>query len=74
MDDGICDCCDGSDESSGTVCPNTCVEKAYVMNGEILQEIKEHEAGLQHQKQNAADFAAMKTTKEERKVTLEAQK
>lgn len=32
INDGFCDCCDGSDEyASGVVCPNTCAEKYKTM-------------------------------------------
>jgi hypothetical protein len=38
--DGICDCCDGSDEFKYTICPNNC--------NEILKEEREHVAKIKH--------------------------
>ncbi|KAH3743169.1 Glucosidase 2 subunit beta [Pelomyxa schiedti] len=38
VDDGFCDCCDGSDESGeGIECPNTCSQAALEAGGETLR-------------------------------------
>ena len=40
LDDGICDCCDGSDEPAGT-CPPTCASKAAEENVGIRRKLEE---------------------------------
>eukprot|EP00475_Leptophrys_vorax_P005349 TRINITY_DN13244_c0_g1_i1.p1 TRINITY_DN13244_c0_g1~~TRINITY_DN13244_c0_g1_i1.p1 ORF type:complete len:532 (+),score=192.93 TRINITY_DN13244_c0_g1_i1:29-1624(+) len=47
VDDGICDCCDGSDEQlKGTKCKNTCKEDAYEAQKSTLEEVEIIKRGL----------------------------
>ena len=47
MNDGVCDCCDGSDEYSGRIaCANTCLETGRAAREELSAQAKAHEAGL----------------------------
>jgi protein kinase C substrate 80K-H len=53
VNDGICDCCDGSDElGSGVLCPNRCVE----VEGELARQLEEERKRMQSA---AANKAAM---------------
>lgn len=47
--DLICDCCDGSDEAVGH-CSDRCGAMVAEFNNQIIQEISEHEAGLEFSK------------------------
>ena len=44
VDDGICDCCDGSDEGS-TSCPNTCLAEGKAERDIIIAEADKHVTG-----------------------------
>ncbi|ESL08355.1 hypothetical protein TRSC58_03942, partial [Trypanosoma rangeli SC58] len=47
INDGICDCCDGSDEYSGiTVCPNVCAEAQELEEKKRLEEERIKQLGL----------------------------
>jgi len=45
VDDGICDCCDGSDEREG-LCTNTCKEKAFEEQKDMIDAINDYNKGL----------------------------
>jgi len=47
VNDGVCDCCDGSDEYSGRItCANSCLETGRAAREELSAQAKAHEAGL----------------------------
>jgi len=48
VDDGVCDCCDGSDEDPsrfGAVCPNSCEEAGRAVRQAMEAELAAHENG-----------------------------
>lgn len=71
--DGICDCCDSSDEAAGK-CVNDCSKKAAELNAATEKLIAEHEAGLKLQEQFRQEYATTQASKQERQAELEAQK
>ncbi|KAF4324007.1 hypothetical protein BBO99_00002514 [Phytophthora kernoviae] len=46
VDDGICDCCDGSDEALGSQCKNTCSAAAEVVRKEAEERLEVVRAGF----------------------------
>ena len=46
VDDGICDCCDGSDDLGTVSCPDTCVEEGRSKMVELQSSLADAEAGL----------------------------
>ncbi|KAL0230172.1 hypothetical protein PCE1_003734 [Barthelona sp. PCE] len=70
VDDGICDCCDGSDEALG-VCPNTCNVELRTRLSDIQERISDVRKGLIAKEDLLLRAQAIKTTKE--KELLEKQ-
>lgn len=50
VDDGVCDCCDGSDEPFGR-CSNSCLRQAEAAISQLRTELKEVETGLHSRSQ-----------------------
>ncbi|XVF53208.1 hypothetical protein PTKIN_Ptkin05aG0082000 [Pterospermum kingtungense] len=79
VNDGICDCCDGSDEYDGQVkCPNTCWEVGKVARVRPLKKISTYKEGaklrnleIERAKLAAKDEAELTNIKNEDK-TLKA--
>lgn len=46
MDDGVCDCCDGSDEVGTVVCPDVCVKEGQSKLAGLESALADAEAGL----------------------------
>ena len=62
LGDGICDCCDGSDENGavgGATCPNTCAALAVAANVEIRQKIESVSSALVTKAQGSAEGRAL---------------
>jgi len=71
VDDGVCDCCDGSDElvtRSHVLCPNTCMEAGRAAREALEASIKAHEAGAQAK---ASLIEAAKQAREKKQATKE---
>ena len=49
VNDGICDCCDGSDEweNKDVTCPNKCKELGEKVRQERVEKLKDHKVGLE---------------------------
>jgi protein kinase C substrate 80K-H len=61
VDDGICDCCDGSDESSPpTPCPNTCKEQGEKFLAGLQDELAGIESGLNQREKYIKDAVKLK--------------
>lgn len=61
VDDGICDCCDGTDESSPpTPCPNTCKEKGDKFLAGLHDEVAGVESGLNQREKYIKDAVKLK--------------
>jgi protein kinase C substrate 80K-H len=61
VDDGICDCCDGSDESSPpTPCPNTCKEQGERFLAGLQDELAGVESGLNQREKYIKDAVKLK--------------
>jgi hypothetical protein len=46
VNDGVCDCCDGSDEYEGLLCANTCAEEASGYRKQAQERLAEVERGF----------------------------
>ncbi|KAI4343345.1 hypothetical protein L6164_010706 [Bauhinia variegata] len=77
VNDGICDCCDGSDEYDGKVkCPNTCWEAGKVARDKLKRKIATYQEGVTLRKQeveqtklaSAKDEAELLKLKEEESI------
>lgn len=55
--DGVCDCCDGSDEPRGA-CANTCLEHTKAMIAGVRRKYEDHQRGLELKAEMAAQGAA----------------
>jgi len=54
INDGVCDCCDGSDEwATPSLCANTCRQKRQAEESEIQDFLKQHEVAIQKQHEKA---------------------
>lgn len=56
--DGICDCCDGSDEAGAQVeskCADTCMEQGQSLREESLQKLREVRKGIESLRQHTRD-------------------
>lgn len=54
VDDGVCDCCDGSDERPGA-CPNVCLKAGRAAVKALAKEIKAREEGISARGDYVAD-------------------
>eukprot|EP01126_Amoeba_proteus_P067454 TRINITY_DN996_c0_g1_i4.p1 TRINITY_DN996_c0_g1~~TRINITY_DN996_c0_g1_i4.p1 ORF type:complete len:424 (-),score=118.05 TRINITY_DN996_c0_g1_i4:93-1364(-) len=69
--DGLCDCCDGSDE---VLCEDVCRTKAEELNAEVFRQLEAHESGLKALAQyHAETVKKMEEKKEEQKNLQEEQ-
>ncbi|GLT26966.1 hypothetical protein SLA2020_020000 [Shorea laevis] len=65
VNDGICDCCDGSDEYDGEVkCPNTCWEAGKAARDKLKKKIATYQEGVTLRKQEI-EHARMAMAKDE---------
>ncbi|THG07304.1 hypothetical protein TEA_015844 [Camellia sinensis var. sinensis] len=74
VNDGICDCCDGSDEYDGKVkCSNTCWEAGKVARDKLKKKIATYQEGVTLRKQEVeqAKLAVAKDEAELSKLTSE---
>ena len=72
VDDGVCDCCDGSDESSAT-CPDTCGAEAAASRVEDRERIATLESGARAKQGYVARAAEAKATAEAEAKAREAE-
>merc|ERR1712039_942128 len=70
--DGLCDCCDGSDEYANdrVECPNTCHQKAKEEMADILNEKKKFEQGIKMKHSLIAIAKNKINQKEEEKIKI----
>ena len=68
VDDGVCDCCDGSDENGTITCPDTCLEEGRSKMAALELSLAEAEAGL---KKKEALRKQAKTKRAEWEIRLE---
>ncbi|MBA0577410.1 hypothetical protein Golob_000090, partial [Gossypium lobatum] len=70
VNDGICDCCDGSDEYDGQVkCPNTCWEAGKVARDRLIKKIATYKEGAALRKLEV-EKAKVAIAKDEAELTL----
>lgn len=76
--DGICDCCDGSDEYSLKLqlspCPNVCREAAREARKGLRAQIAKYEAGLKAKEAFFTTFLQKIEQEKQRKLTVEQEK
>jgi len=46
VDDGICDCCDGTDEGHVVTCPNRCKEEGNELKELLAEKVSYYELAL----------------------------
>jgi protein kinase C substrate 80K-H len=59
VDDGVCDCCDGSDEKSGA-CPNTCYELGRTAREELFRQSEHELKGAAVRRQREASYLRLR--------------
>jgi protein kinase C substrate 80K-H len=75
VNDGICDCCDGSDEyDSGTVCENKCVALAAQMRAEEDKARELRNLGLAKRKELVSLGTELKKSIKDQLIELEKNK
>ena len=70
VDDGVCDCCDGTDELEG--CANTCIEKNAAVREGLQKQVDDYKAALAKRKEYAAGAAAARQRMRERLGAVDA--
>eukprot|EP00011_Vannellida_sp_DIVA3-517-6-12_P007673 CAMPEP_0114611814 /NCGR_PEP_ID=MMETSP0168-20121206/4308_1 /TAXON_ID=95228 ORGANISM="Vannella sp., Strain DIVA3 517/6/12" /NCGR_SAMPLE_ID=MMETSP0168 /ASSEMBLY_ACC=CAM_ASM_000044 /LENGTH=410 /DNA_ID=CAMNT_0001822795 /DNA_START=189 /DNA_END=1421 /DNA_ORIENTATION=- len=74
VNDGVCDCCDGSDEYSSTVvCTNKCKQAGAARLEQMQKEVARQKEGLRVKQQWIAEAVAMKPGMEEELTPLREQ-
>ena len=75
VNDGICDCCDGSDELNNPRihCPNSCNEKAKAEIAEIVQQKKKYMEGIKVKNSLLQVAKSKLNEKRSRKAEIEAE-
>eukprot|EP01126_Amoeba_proteus_P067457 TRINITY_DN996_c0_g1_i9.p1 TRINITY_DN996_c0_g1~~TRINITY_DN996_c0_g1_i9.p1 ORF type:complete len:421 (-),score=122.55 TRINITY_DN996_c0_g1_i9:93-1355(-) len=66
--DGLCDCCDGSDE---VLCEDVCRTNAEALNAEVFRQIETHESGLKTLAQHLAETVKKMEEKREEQKNLQ---
>ncbi|GBF96865.1 glucosidase 2 subunit beta [Raphidocelis subcapitata] len=70
VDDGVCDCCDGTDELEG--CKNTCIEKNAAVREGLLQQVDEYKQALAKRRDYAAGAAQERKDMKERLGSIDS--
>ncbi|KAL6754229.1 hypothetical protein V8C86DRAFT_1791960 [Haematococcus lacustris] len=72
VDDGICDCCDGSDEASG-LCKNTCLEKSSTQKQAIRDRMAQISQSLGKKAELLSQAAEMKSVWASKAHTIQSE-
>lgn len=74
VNDGICDCCDGSDESGTKSCPNTCEEMGRAAREEAERQAKLAKEGYQKRLDLVSKGKSYRKEKEEERTRIDAER
>ncbi|CAI5501733.1 unnamed protein product [Closterium sp. Naga37s-1] len=72
VNDGICDCCDGSDEYDGrVVCPNTCAQAGAARRQQLAADVAKHREGVRQRQRAVEEWREKKVRLQEERGRLE---